>query len=140
MLMVPGSHRGPIHDHHQDGSFVGAIDADGGEAIRAEIARAVHVPVHAGGITLHHCRTLHASAPNRSPKPRRLFLLELAAVDAWPLAGVPDLEAFNARIWRGGPTALYRSVAMDLRVPLPKHSRQGSIYEVQTPLRAKRPW
>jgi hypothetical protein len=26
---------------------------------------------------------------------------------------------------------------MDIRPPLPKHERQGSIYEVQTPLRAK---
>ncbi|MCC2668488.1 MAG: phytanoyl-CoA dioxygenase [Armatimonadetes bacterium] len=134
MLMVPGSHRWPILDHHQDGYFVGAIDPD---RLGVDLEAAVPVPVHAGGITLHHCRTLHGSAPNTSPHPRRLFLLELAAVDAWPCAGVPDLEAFDARVWRGSPTSTYRVTSMDIRPPLPKHERQGSIYEVQTPLRAK---
>jgi phytanoyl-CoA hydroxylase len=134
MLMIPGSHRGPILDHHQDGYFVGATDLE-----REGIAesRAVPAPVHAGGVTVHHCRTLHASAPNTSPKPRRLLLLELAAVDAWPALGVPDLAAFDARIWRGSPTACYRVTQMEIRVPLPRHERQGSIYEIQTPLRRK---
>jgi len=134
MLMLPGSHRGPILDHHQDGYFVGACDL-GREGL--DPARAVPVSVSAGGVSLHHCRTLHASAPNASARPRRLLLLELAAVDAWPLLGVPDLAAFDARIWRGGPTSRYRVASMDIRVPLPKHERQGSIYEVQTPLRRK---
>lgn len=134
MLMVPGSHRGPVLNHHQDGYFVGAVDP---EREGLDLSRAVHVPVHSGGITLHHCRTLHASAVNTSSKPRRLFLLELAAVDAWPVLGVPDLEAFNAKIWRGSAVTRYRVKEMDIRIPLPKHERQGSIYEVQTPLRKK---
>lgn len=134
MLMVPGSHRWPILDHHQEGYFVGAIDPG---ALGIDLEAAVPVPVHAGGVTLHHCRTLHGSKPNTSPQPRRLFLVELAAVDAWPCMGVPDLEAFNAKIWRGAPTASFRVKQMDIRPPLPKHERQGSIYEVQIPLRAK---
>lgn len=134
MLMVPGSHRWPILNHHQEGYFVGAIDA---EREGIDLNTAVPVPVHAGGITLHHCRTLHGSAPNTSSRPRRLFLLELAAVDAWPCVGVSDLAAFDAKIWRGQPTASYRVKAMDIRPPLPKHERQGSIYEIQTPLRSK---
>jgi phytanoyl-CoA hydroxylase len=134
MLMVPGSHRWPILDHHQDGVFMGAIDA-GREGL--DMNAAVEVPVHAGGITLHHCRTLHGSALNTSSKPRRLFLVEIGAVDAWPCLGVPDLAAFNAKILRGSPTSSYRVKEMDIRVPLPKHERAGSIYEIQTPLRAK---
>ena len=136
LLMVPGSHRWPtgVLNHHQDGVFVGAIDPAREEL---DLSCAVPVEVRAGGVTIHHCRTLHGSKTNTSPKPRRLFLVELAAVDAWPLAGVPDLAAFDARILRGGPTAVYRATEMLLRVPLPGHSRQGSIYEVQTPLRAK---
>jgi phytanoyl-CoA hydroxylase len=134
MLMLPGSHQGPMLDHHQDGFFVGAVDAVR-EGI--DLERAVPVPVRAGGISIHHCRTLHGSPTNTSTLPRRLFLLEMAAVDAWPLLGVPDLAEFDRRIWRGSPTSRYRVKAMDVRVPLPKHERQGSIYEVQTPLRAK---
>lgn len=134
MLMVPGSHRWPVLDHHQDGYFVGAVDP-----VRCEVdlTAAVPVPVHAGGITLHHCRTLHGSAVNTSSRPRRLFLLEMAAPDAFPLAGVSDLDAFNAKLWRGEPVTRYRCREMEVRLPLPKHPRQGSIYEVQTPLRNK---
>jgi len=135
MLMVPGSHRWPILDHHQDGYFVGAIDP-AREGV--DLGKAIPVPVHAGGVTLHHCRTLHGSATNTSPHPRRLLLVEMAAVDAWPCLGVPDLAAFDAKIWRGNPTSRYRVKEMDIRLPLPKHERQGSIYEIQTPLRAKR--
>lgn len=133
MLMVPGSHRWPVLDHHQEGYFVGAIDAD---RLGVDLGAAVPVPVHSGGITLHHCRTLHGSAANTSPYPRRLFLLEMAAVDAWPCRGVTDMEEFNGRIWRGEPTSSYRVKEMDIRVPLPRHEREGSIYEIQTPLKA----
>ncbi len=133
MLMLPGSHRGPILDHHQDGFFVGAVDPDR-EGL--DLAQAVPVPVHAGGVTLHHCRTLHGSARNTSPAPRRLLLLELAAVDSFPVMGIPDLESFDRRILRGQPTASYRVKSMDIRLPFPKHERGGSIYEIQTPLRA----
>jgi hypothetical protein len=37
-------------------------------------------------------------SPNISPLPRRLLLLQLAAVDAWPVLGVADLAKFDA--WR----------------------------------------
>ena len=134
MLMVPGSHRWPILDHHQDGVFVGAFDL-AREGI--DLRRAVPVEVHEGGITLHHCRTAHGSAVNTSPAPRRLFLMELTAVDAWPCLGVADLAAFDAKILRGQPTASYRVKTMDIRVPFPKHERVGSIYEIQTALRSK---
>jgi ectoine hydroxylase-related dioxygenase (phytanoyl-CoA dioxygenase family) len=134
MLMIPGSHRGSILDHHQEGVFVGAVDA---EKIGVDLTRAVPVPVRAGGITVHHCRMLHASAPNISAQPRRLFLIQYTAPDAWPVMGVRDLEAFNAGILRGAPTRRYRSSDMDVRIPLPMPERQGSIYEIQTQFRPK---
>ena len=134
MLMVPGSHRWPILDHNQDGVFVGAFDL---QRENIDLRKAVPVEVYAGGISLHHCRTAHGSAVNTSPAPRRLFLMELAAVDAWPCLGVADLAAFDAKILRGQPTASYRVKTMDIRVPFPKHERVGSIYEIQTALRSK---
>jgi ectoine hydroxylase-related dioxygenase (phytanoyl-CoA dioxygenase family) len=134
MLMVPGSHRWPILDHHQEGVFVGAVDL---EREGLDVSTAVPVPVGRGGVSIHHCRTLHGSKTNTSSRPRRLMLLELAAVDAWPCLGVPDLAEFDRAILRGSPTSSYRVKDMDIRVPLPKHERQGSIYEIQTPLRRK---
>lgn len=134
MLMVPGSHRWEVLDHHQDGVFVGAVDM---ERAGVDASLAVPVEVRAGGISLHHCRTLHGSATNTSSQPRRLFLLELAAVDACPVTGVVDLAPFNAKILRGKPVSRYRVKDMDIRLPLPKHERQGSIYEIQSVFRPK---
>ena len=129
LLVVPGSHRGPLYDHHQDGWFVGAIT--GAEVDSAQVAQ---IEVPAGGISLHHVRTVHGSVPNRSPRPRRLLLLELCAVDAWPLLDMPGLEAFDARILRGSATVTPRLEAAPVRIPLPAHERRGSIYEVQSKL------
>src|SRR5437764_4696896 len=42
MLMIPGSHRWPVLDHHQDGCFVGAIDP---RREGVDLSRAVPVPV-----------------------------------------------------------------------------------------------
>src|SRR5262249_50256284 len=115
--MIPGSHRGPILDHHQEGVFVGAVDP---LKEQLDLSSAVYTPVRAGGISLHHCRMLHASAPNTSSRPRRVLFIEFCAVDAWPVLGVPDLEAYDARILRGSPTRQFRVQEMDLRIPLPK--------------------
>src|SRR5207302_3944270 len=101
MLMLPSSHRGPVLDHHQDGVFAGGIDP---EREGIDLTKAVPLTVRAGGISLHHCRTLHGSATNRSSAPRRLFLLQLAAVDAWPVLGAADLAQFDRWVLRGSPT------------------------------------
>ena len=132
MLMIPGSQRGPIYSHHQDGRFVGAVteEIEGAD-------RAVSVEVGAGGISLHHVRTLHASAPNTSSHPRRLLLFQYCAVDAWPLIRLPDWEVFNADILRGEPTDRPRLAEVPVLIPLPEAERGGSIYENQTVLREK---
>src|SRR5437868_1302415 len=75
LLVIPGSHRGPVLDHHQDGVFAGAIDA---ERDAAQVERPVPVLVKAGGMSVHHVRALHGSVPNRSEKPRRPLLYQFA--------------------------------------------------------------
>jgi ectoine hydroxylase-related dioxygenase (phytanoyl-CoA dioxygenase family) len=135
MMVVPGSHLGPILDHHQGGHFVGAISPsrDG-----VDLSVAVPLKMKAGSLSVHHARTLHGSALNTSGKSRKLLLYQYAAVDAWPLGGVGDWEAFNALILRGEPTLDFRSVAMTTRTRLPAGPRAGSgIYELQKTLREK---
>ena len=132
LLVVPGSHRGPVYEHHEDGVFIGAI----GESI--DESEVVPVTVDAGGISIHHVRTLHGSAPNRSADPRRLLLLEMAAVDAWPLKGYGGFEAFNSRILRGAPTSHARVEPVPVVMPEPQPERGGSIYEIQTQMSRER--
>jgi phytanoyl-CoA hydroxylase len=95
LLMVPGSHRGPVLDHWQNDQFTGAVT----EAF--DFSDAVPVEVKRGGVSIHHVRMLHASAPNRSNHQRRLLLYTYAAADSWPLAGIANLDAFNRQIVRG---------------------------------------
>ena len=128
LMVVPGSHEGPVHDHHQDGYFAGAVQPDG----MAE--QAVPIELGAGDISIHHARLLHGSAPNRSTRPRRFLLFEYTAADAWPLVGFSDWQEFNSRLLSGEPVLTPRLEPVPVRIPLPHHSRQGSIYEVQSTL------
>jgi len=129
LLVVPGSHRGPVWDHHAGGHFCGAVDP---AAIAREVERAVPLTGRAGSMSVHHVRLLHGSAQNASDLPRALLLYEYAAADAWPLMGVRDLADFDARLVAGEPTIEPRVTAVPVRMPLPPALHQGSIYENQS--------
>jgi phytanoyl-CoA hydroxylase len=128
MCVVPGTHKGPVYDHHADGYFCGAMDPklDG-----VGYAKAVPLTGTAGSMTIHHARLVHGSALNTSAKPRRLLLHEYAAADAWPLMGVANFAEFNGRMVLGRPTIEPRLAPAPVRMPLPPAPFQGSIYENQ---------
>lgn len=130
MMVVPGTHFGPIHSHHQDGVFVGAIDP---RHISTEIDRAVPLIAKAGSITLHHARLVHGSALNTSRQPRSFLLYEAMAADAWPLAGglFGSLEEFNSRMLCGQPTLQPRMTSVPVRMPFPKAPESASLYQSQ---------
>lgn len=128
MLMIPGSHRGRLYDHHSDGAFCGAIT---GELNQIDFSKAVPMTGKAGSMSIHHARSLHGSAQNTSTQDRRLLLFEYTAADAFPLAGIPDFNEFNSRIVLGSPTVEARVRPAPVRMPLPPAKAQGSIYENQ---------
>ena len=132
LLILPGSHKGPVYDHHADGFFCGAMDPS---RCDTDFSKAVPCLGPAGSISIHHARAVHGSADNVSPYPRRLLLYELTAVDAWPLLGVPNLDEFNSRILVGEPTIEPRMEKVPVRMPLPPAPNQGSIYENQAALK-----
>lgn len=76
--VVPGSHRGPIFDHWQDGVFTGTI-VDGDLADLAEPV-ACHGP--AGSACLMHSRLVHGSAPNLTDQPRTLAIFSYRSEDS----------------------------------------------------------
>jgi ectoine hydroxylase-related dioxygenase (phytanoyl-CoA dioxygenase family) len=100
LMVVPESHTGPVYDHRIDGRFVGAVAAAGELGLQS---KAVPIEVPVGGISIHHIRTLHASAPNHSALQRRLLLFTYAAADAWPLDGPGDAARFDQKMVRGRP-------------------------------------
>jgi ectoine hydroxylase-related dioxygenase (phytanoyl-CoA dioxygenase family) len=128
LMVLPGSHLGPIFDHHDDeGFFCGAIDPGRGEV---DFSRAVKLTGPAGSITVHHARTVHGSATNTSGRPRRLLLHQYRAADAWPIMGVPDYQAYRAMLLCGEECEP-RLTPVPVRLPLPPAANQGSIYENQ---------
>ncbi len=129
LMVLPGSHKGPIHDHHIDGYFCGAIDP---QAVDLDFSQAVALTAPAGSMSFHHVRLVHGSAQNTSSKPRQLLLYEYAAADAWPLMGIKSLDEFDGRLLSGRPGITPRLAEVPVRMPLPPAPRQGSIYENQT--------
>jgi phytanoyl-CoA hydroxylase len=130
MMVIPGSHLGPIYDHHgPDGRFCGAIDP---EASGLDLSRAVPCLGKAGSITVHHVRAVHGSATNFSGKQRRFLLFQYCAADAWPLLGLKDgIAKFDELLLVGEPSLTPRLVPVPVRMPLPPAEYQGSIYENQ---------
>jgi ectoine hydroxylase-related dioxygenase (phytanoyl-CoA dioxygenase family) len=130
MLVLPGSHLGPIYDHHgPDRRFCGAFDPS---ACGLDVSGAMPCLGRAGSITIHHVRAVHGSATNLSGKDRRFLLFQYRAADAWPLLGFKDgIEKFDELLLAGMPTLTPRLATVPVRLPLPPAEYQGSIYENQ---------
>lgn len=132
MLVIPGSHREGLLDHHDaEGWFAGAIDP-----ARLALDRAVMLTGRAGTVTLHHPLLAHGSALNRSARERWLLFYEYAAADAWPLIYGVEWGEFSARLVAGEPKPAMRMEAVPLKMPHPVRSA-GSIYNNQRDLKSR---
>jgi phytanoyl-CoA hydroxylase len=137
LLCIPGSHKGPTYDHHQDGRFVGAIDPD---ASGIDFSKAEKVTGKAGSCSFHHVRMMHGSGQNTSGKDRRLLLLQVAAADAWDIRGMSRIgswEQYEATMIAGTVTNVPRVVSTPIRLPFPEPLKKGSIYESQSLVKNK---
>lgn len=134
MLVIPGTHKGPVYDHNANGRFCGAIDLD---STPLDYQSAIACVGKAGTISIHHVFSVHGSASNTSPYPRPLLLYEFMAADAWPLMGVQDVAEFDSRMICGETTYAPRLEAVPVRLPLPAAVNLGSIYENQSQLKRR---
>ena len=138
LMVFPGSHKGPVFDHHVDGVFAGAIVP---EANGLHMADAVSLIGPAGSISIHHGRIVHGSALNRSDRPRRILFYEMMAADAFPIMGSmtrwDGIEEYDARMLCGVPTLQPRLKDIPIRIPQPQPNVAISIYEIQKGLRAR---
>ncbi|GAB4394211.1 MAG: hypothetical protein Tsb0032_17270 [Kiloniellaceae bacterium] len=134
MLMMPGSHRGPLYSHHAGEKFVGAIDVAGEQLDVEGDSRPVLGP--AGSVSFHHPWTIHGSALNRSGEARSLLFFEYAAADAWPLFYGVDYQEFDSRMIAGEATHTPRLEEVFVRMPYPV-ATAGAIYSIQEGLEKK---
>ena len=138
LQVFPGSHTGPVYDHHVNGVFAGAILP---EAQGLDTAQAIALTGNAGSISIHHGRALHGSALNTSDRPRRILFYEMMAADAFPIMGSmtnwSGIEDYNTRMLCGEPTIQPRLKDIPIRIPQPQPDVPISIYEIQKGLKTR---
>lgn len=138
LMLIPGSHRGPVLSHHANGVFCGAIDP---EDPLFQRDKAVVLTGKAGSVTVHHARILHGSAPNISDRARQILFYECARCDAWPILGASSYihELGQRRFWEdlqarqitGAPCLHPRLADVPVTMPLPPAPDISSIFKVQ---------
>ena len=132
LMVFPGSHRGPVYDHHADGVFAGAmLPGENGLDMRDAVA----LTGPAGSISIHHGRIVHGSALNRSDRARRVLFYEMMAADAFPIMGSMTrwngIEDYDSRMLCGRTTLNPRLKDIPVRIPQPQPDVPISIYEIQ---------
>ena len=136
LMIFPGSHTGPIFDHHNDGVFAGAMDL---ERDGLDMKVGLTLTGSAGSISIHHGRAVHGSALNTSDRDRRILFFEMMAADAFPIMGsmtsFGSLEEYNQNMLCGTPSIEPRLKDVPIRIPLPQPENRGSIYEIQKGLK-----
>jgi ectoine hydroxylase-related dioxygenase (phytanoyl-CoA dioxygenase family) len=125
MLVIPGTHKGPLMSHHDGEWFVGAIPPE-----TIPIDRAVKLMGPPGTVTFHHPLLVHGSALNTSSRERWLLFYEYAAADAWPLIYTPEWTEYMGRLVCGEPSPTIRLESVAVTMPLPVRDA-GSIYNNQ---------
>ena len=138
LMIYPGSHKGPVYDHHVDGVFAGAFIP---EDVGLNPADAVELTGPAGSISIHHGRAVHGSALNTSDRSRRILFFEMMAADAFPIMGSmtnwSGIDDYNTRMLCGEPTLTPRLKDIPIRIPQPQPDVPISIYEIQKGLKAR---
>lgn len=130
LMVLPGSHLGPVYDHFEGDLFTGGINRE--DLARIDLSRAVPLPLPAGSVHIHHYRAIHGSAENRSDAQRRLLITSYRAAEAMPLTPDSTGSPLYGRMVRGEPSKTFRRTAGGWRMPPLFRSQYGSIYEVQS--------
>lgn len=138
LMVIPGSHRGPVLSHHVNGVFAGAVSPEDPDF---DMSKAVTLTGKAGSMTVHHVRLLHGSAPNMSDRNRLILFYELARADAWPILGASSYihelgqrkfwEDIQSRVVTGAPVLEPRLEQVPVRMPLPPAPDNTSIFKTQ---------
>jgi ectoine hydroxylase-related dioxygenase (phytanoyl-CoA dioxygenase family) len=116
LRVIPGSHRsGPLVAPGSSWRLDLAAHVEGLEWTAPQL--------RAGDAVVHHCCTIHASGPNRTARPRRTFILQLAAGDNHQIAGRRDYAEFGTFVCGSDPRQV-RLMAGQFPLPPPREATQ----------------
>ncbi|MCK0552329.1 MULTISPECIES: phytanoyl-CoA dioxygenase family protein [Pantoea] len=123
--VVPGSHRGPLYSHWQDGRFTGAVEP---AVVKEQCQQPSACFGPSGSVCFMHTRLLHASSPNETEWPRTLFIAVYAAEDALPFGENPLPSPDAGTLVYGDESGMVRSTPNELRLP---QKPRGASFFVQ---------
>lgn len=131
MGIVPGSHRRELYDlFDDDGNWTGAIKER--ELGGIDLDSVVWLKGRRGSVTIHNCRCVHGSEPNRSAVTRPLLLHTYAAADALPIcASIADGWPLANTIVRGKPARWMRFDPRPCLIPPDWSAGYSSIFALQ---------
>ncbi len=120
------SHQGELFDQYDGDTWVGCLsDAD---VARLPLATAVYPVGPTGTVTVHNCRTVHGSEPNRSEHQRPLLLQTYAPSDALAYTDIARGSRHGHELVRGRPARWARHDPRPCQIgPV----RARTIFEVQ---------
>ncbi len=125
--VVPGSHKGPLHELWHDGVFTGAVSED----VAAQAQKdAIPCIGPAGAACLMHTRLLHGSAPNKSNSPRTLYICAYNAEDSHPVVPNHIPSEQSRDVIRGVDTGRIRCSSYE--VAIAEHPSGASFFEQQS--------
>ena len=132
LTALPGTHRGTLFEQFDDdGRWTGAV----GERDAATLATdtAVDLCGPAGTVVVLHCRVVHGSAANFSPRMRPLLLNVYAAADALPMTPLPAPTTRTGLLVRGHEPTHVHMEPYPARLP-PRWDQVGyrSIFAAQS--------
>lgn len=135
-LQVLPRHHSHFFDHTTpDGLFAGMIteDISGGR-----YGRPVPLEAPAGSVIFMHCLTPHSSLPNRSDRPRRTFIFEYRATDAFPIffGDTTAAQESHSHLIRGKPARFARFGGPAPFIPN-VDKRYSSLYDLQNATKAR---
>ena len=131
LMVVPGSHKGPIYDHYDDNDqWLGHIPDD--RLGKAGVENAVDLTGPAGTVTVHHCATLHASRANLSAIGRPVLIVGMSACDAMPYTAQAYVSKNYGTVIRGSEARYARHDPLDMRLPPDWSGGYTSIFDYQS--------
>ncbi len=125
LQVIPGSHKGELYNHWQNGRFTGKVE-DEVEAKACQDFVSCIGP--AGSVCFMHTRLLHASGANHTELPRYLFITVYAAEDAVALSDNPLPSVHQGQLVYGVESGQVRMTANRLQMP---QKPKGASFFVQ---------
>lgn len=114
LLVVPGSHKGELFTHWENGNFVGKVSNDVEDEHCQQFVPCIG---KAGSVCFMHSRLLHSSGPNHSDLPRYLFIAVYNAEDAQALSPNPLPSQHEGTLVTGTASGTVRLTPNTLQLP-----------------------